>query len=234
MRLGTYYDRHVAHRNPKPERLTELLPLASGGTYGALVVAERLAEHRDLAAVMVFVIGDGDTRLVAHAVVPGPDDWSSAKPSGWLLRLGWSLGKMTGDADADTKRLTSATQLTTRILRGVTTGELERWARQHISGDRRYASLGMLPGGDRKHRTGRGGGDRRLAQLAGRYVELLGETDAPNVALADEFGIARATVTSYLFRARERGLLTSPGRGRAGGALTERARALLTEKEDQE
>ncbi len=211
------------------------LPLAADGTFITVAVAERLDDHPDLAAVMVFMVGGGDTRLVAHAVVPAPPEWGAREHApgthydAWLTVVGWKL-IMTGEQDADLARLMTQTQLTTRILRGVTTGGLERWARQRIAADPEIRhGLGVSPGGDRKHRKPNGGGDRRLAELASRYVDLLSETDAPNRTLADEFGISLNTVSSYLFRARERGLLTSAGRGRAGGALTERAVDLLAD-----
>lgn len=232
--LTRCYTLDMALNNPNPDRWAIEMPLSADGDYITIAAAERLIDYPDLAAVMVFCVGGGDTRLVAHAVAPAPlefrantADEMNALYDGWLLRVGRSLAMANDDEAVDTARLTSLTQLTTRILRGITSGDLERWARRQIVTSTAQAKRAVQPGGDRKHRDRRGGGDRRLAEIAARYVELLDQTDKPNPVLVDEFDLSANTVSSYLYRARERGLLTSPGRGRAGGALTPRARALL-------
>lgn len=224
----------MARNNPKPDRWAIEMPLSTDGTYITIAAAERLIDYPDLAAVMVFCVGGGDTRLIAHAVAPAPLEWVATTAAemndlydGWLLRIGRSLAMANDEPTLDTARLTSLTQLTTRILRGITSGDLERWARSQIITSQLTSKSAAAPGGDRKHRERHGGGDRRLAQIAARYVELIDQTDKPNQTLADEFTISKVTVSSYLYRARERGLLTSPGQGRAGGTLTPRARALL-------
>lgn len=66
-----------------------------------------------------------------------------------------------------------------------------------------------------------------MARLAERYLELCTEVADPVAQLADEQRYARGTISSYHYRARERGLLTSVGRGKLGGSLTDRARQLL-------
>lgn len=232
--------RYMAQTNMNSDRSLAHLPLSTDGSYITVAVAERLESHPDLAAVVVFVVGGGETRLVAHAVVPAPAEWGPREHGegtfydGWLTKVGWALvmsnfgGDPVVDQVAALARLTGQTQITTRIFRSVTTGDLERWARQQISSDVKLRDgWGVVAGGDRKQRKQRGGGDRRLAEIAARYVELLDETATPIPTLADEFAISKHTASSYLYRARERDLLTSPGQGRAGGALTPRARALL-------
>lgn len=79
------------------------------------------------------------------------------------------------------------------------------------------------PGGSR---------ERHLAGLAARYVILCGETGSPTKALATERIMSAATVRDQLARARDKGLLTKPGSGRAGGELTPKAKALLAADEE--
>lgn len=70
--------------------------------------------------------------------------------------------------------------------------------------------------------------DVKHASIAAMYVRLLDEKEPrPVVALAQQLHLGHKTVRNYLFTARERGLLTSAGRGVAGGQLTDKARRLL-------
>ena len=70
---------------------------------------------------------------------------------------------------------------------------------------------------------------RTLATVAARYVQLAREMGAQvNVRLAAELGLTPSQVRDRIYEARNAGLLTSaPGQGRPGGALTEKAEALL-------
>lgn len=79
-------------------------------------------------------------------------------------------------------------------------------------------------------RTGPSGrSDRSYATLAALYVRLVEEGEQrPIHAVADRLGLAKKTVQNHLFKARERGLLTSAGRGRAGGRLTDKAKEMLS------
>lgn len=69
--------------------------------------------------------------------------------------------------------------------------------------------------------------EQYLAGLAARYVALCGLSGTPTKTLAEECHLSAATVRDQLGQARERGLLTKPGSGRAGGDLTPKAAALL-------
>jgi hypothetical protein len=97
----------------------------------------------------------------------------------------------------------------------------------------REQRLVLPPGqaGDPQRKPRGGRGDTYLAEVAARYVALSAEVADPVTQLADERHLARNTISSYLWRARDRGLLTSAGRGKVGGMLTDRARQLL-EAED--
>lgn len=70
------------------------------------------------------------------------------------------------------------------------------------------------------------------ARIAARYLELhaLGIKNT-NEVIAGELKCPTKTITNALFEARttRRGLLTRVGQGRAGGELTDKARALLKE-----
>ncbi len=116
------------------------------------------------------------------------------------------------------------------VVRSALTGDLERWARSYVQ---RLEGIGMVHAGAAGEVTRPRGpsrkGDRKLAELARDYEALCDTTAAPKPALAAKLNLAESTIQSYLFRARERGLLTSEGRGRAGGHLTPKARAILSE-----
>ena len=79
-------------------------------------------------------------------------------------------------------------------------------------------------------RTGPAGrGDDSYAALSALYVGLIDEGEQrPIRAVADRLGLAEKTVQNHLFKARERGLLTSLGRGKAGGQLTNKAKEILS------
>jgi len=226
---------------PGPERAATQLAVSVGGgplQVGLVAATERLINSPEWAAVMVFRVGGGDTRLLAHAVLPTPATWSDPPPAGrigaqngrqrWLNNVAGALAAwLPGDDQS---------QLTTRMVRSATSSGLELYARQYA---RQLEGFMGVPRGAtsdplRKHRGGRGGGDLNLARIAARYVELAAETTSPKVALVAETGMKPNTLNSNLHKARERGLLTSAGAGKAGGALTERARQLLNEQaEDQ-
>jgi hypothetical protein len=75
--------------------------------------------------------------------------------------------------------------------------------------------------------TGNQRANRRYAEVAAMYVDLLGE-ERPIVALAKKLNLGEKTVRNYLYKARDRGLLTTAGQGRAGGELTDEARRILS------
>lgn len=80
-------------------------------------------------------------------------------------------------------------------------------------------------------RPGRAGrSDRYYAEWAARYAEKVAAgSPAPIVDLAKEHDLGRGQVRDLIHKARGRDLLPRGLKGRAGGVLTERARALLAE-----
>ncbi len=121
--------------------------------------------------------------------------------------------------------------VTTRMLRSIRLGELQRAAEETI---RRGVSAGSLPEQLRSAfaetpRPGRRGRPPRFyADLAANYVERL-SSPRPVAELAEAMHLSTSQVRNLLFQARERGLLTSAGPRRAGGDLTDKARRLLEE-----
>jgi hypothetical protein len=130
--------------------------------------------------------------------------------------------------------------ITTEDLRRVQFGNLQREITRRIReqdptswnpGD--PSAYAQLPPSDwikalkRAPRPGRGGrGDLFYASCAREYVELLTEPK-PVQALAARRHLSESQIRNILHQARERGLLTKLGRGRAGGELTDKAKELL-------
>ena len=81
-------------------------------------------------------------------------------------------------------------------------------------------------------RTGRRGTpDITYARIAARYVDKLTSEARPIEALANDLSISVSQARTQVFKAREKGFLTSRGQGKAGGVLTPRAIELLTEEQ---
>jgi hypothetical protein len=79
----------------------------------------------------------------------------------------------------------------------------------------------------------RGRPDVFYAGLSAEYVGLL-DTTRPVATMAERRGISASQVRNLLAEARRRDLLTHPGQGRARGALTDRAVALLRKTNNTE
>lgn len=186
-----------------------------------IAVATRHLDHPALAVVMRFTPSGDMYSLDVRAYVPVPGGTSDMP----YLVLRPEPGPV---LDATT-------------IRALPIGEMARVARMAIAEaaaggaeNLRRSGLGAPEPWDSVverfravRRPGRAGRpDRDYAALAQRYVELI--TAAATVGdLADEMNLSESTVRNQLVEARKRGLLTAPPRGRAGGELTERARALL-------
>ena len=76
--------------------------------------------------------------------------------------------------------------------------------------------------------------DLELAELADRYVDACSRSRKPMVLMTEEDPLFRSlnTLQSLKRKAVERGLLKLAGHGKAGGELTNKARALLGIEED--
>jgi hypothetical protein len=72
----------------------------------------------------------------------------------------------------------------------------------------------------------RGRPDLEYAEIARDYISVLHEAK-PMKVLSDKLHLSASQVRNLLYEARRRGLLTKAPRGSAGGALTEKALALL-------
>lgn len=212
-----------------------------GGRPDTLALAQPLPGNEAWTVQLAFRVRGGRTDLIAHAVIPTPKGWPEhvtdkqvddegnlSRP--WLELRTW-LTDWVESLEEPPGRLTTA------VVRSAMTGELERHARRLIAS---WSDRGFLfPKGAAGHPTGRprgasGNGDRFFAELAARYVQLSAETDKAVEALAAEMGAKVSTTRNRIFRAREKGLLTSPGQGRTGGELTERAVNLLRGEHDGE
>lgn len=200
----------VPFLNPRAKRITNVW------------AAQRIAEHPSFVLVLGFWVGDGRTDLAVHAILPVPAGWASAERSRrrWLGEVRQLLAP--SDRPGTTERLTTA------VVRSTTTAAIERAARTFITGT---LDGFLLPAGSsgpaHRGRGPQGKGDVRLAQLAARYVQLTASSARPVDDLAREENLAHDTVASYLYRARDRGLLTKAGSGKAGGTLTLKAEALI-------
>lgn len=185
-----------------------------GGT--AYAIAADTIDDTDWLLVLALTVGSGSTDLVGHAVLRMPDFWrSDAEGRGdWLHDLGRFMATPTPD------------RLTTAIVRTATTTRLEQRARAAIAEVAGYG-WDVASGPGPKPRGPRAQGDLRRAEVARRYVELHRTSATPKADLAREMHLAVNSVNSLLYQARDRGLLTSAGRGRAGGALTPLALELL-------
>jgi hypothetical protein len=120
--------------------------------------------------------------------------------------------------------------LSYRLLRRLRVGALEAAARRQMTEVPKVAAaLPKTWAVDAARRPGsRGRDDVHYAEVAAAYVAAFkAGSDRPVVDVAESLFVAPKTVSNKLFRARERGLLTSPPRGRAGGELTDKAKALL-------
>jgi hypothetical protein len=129
--------------------------------------------------------------------------------------------------------------LTTHDLRGIRLGELYASVCQILErGIEADSSTGVLPNPPmppegwvtvfrRTPRPGRNGRDDLwYAQLAAAYVANLG-SKTPVRDLAQRLHISESQLRNLLYETRRRALLTSAPRGRAGGALTPKAKELL-------
>lgn len=115
-------------------------------------------------------------------------------------------------------------------------------ANPEASRDQVLAAHGLEPSRiERAQRGGRAGrrqtnDDRRLAELAADYITLSLSDRAPVATLASRHYMTRGHAKRLLAEARKRGLLErAPELGtRAGGVLTEKARALLEQPLNEE
>ncbi len=108
-------------------------------------------------------------------------------------------------------------------FRPETPGEIAEHLEEHRRWSQWRADFAERP------RTGPAGrSDASYAALADAYIKELDKGEKnPVRTLADSLHLGEKTIRNYLFKARERGLLTSLGQGKAGGELTDKAKEIL-------
>lgn len=172
-------------------------------------------------AAMHFASDEGVISLTEYDVAYAPD---APSLDDWLTRR---VGNNPPAASIPRDR-----RMTVRKLREIRVGEIEVQARRVIlspvgeyilpRGWATEPSATRRPGGRSRTLT-----DLALAQLAAEYVEELRSGSSPVAALAARHHLARSTVRNRIAEARKRGLLTTAGGRRPGGALTTTAREVL-------
>lgn len=196
---------------------------AAGGR--SLVLAADKLDAEGWFLVLAFLVGDGLTNLISHTVMRRPEKWDTSSPAerkDWLMSV--------GEYVIEWPPPPGVSHLTTAVVRSAATTQLERSTRNLIA--RRGPGIwnGLVEPGS-SYKSGPQRGEVKLAAIAQRYVELHASTKNPKAALAKEKHAAVNTVNSWLYKARDKGLLTSAGQGRPGGQLTEKAIRLLSEVE---
>jgi hypothetical protein len=159
---------------------------------------------------------------LAEHVTPGTDAYEAEKVATAFiaareLQMHLKSGALTPEAVAEAAALLEA-------------GELPGWKDWFNENEERWTGWGaaiteLEPGSRRPPRDRL----RRLAETAALYVSARAENDpAPNQRVAEIQGRTAEKVRDDLRAARRAELLTqTPGRGRAGGALTAKAREIL-------
>lgn len=127
------------------------------------------------------------------------------------------------------------TTLTTEIIRSVPLDRLYEDVHYAVMNWRQPLNLDLdidLREFKRNPRPGRRGrADIFYARIAADYVELLATSSTPTKDLAKKHHYGESQMRDFLNKARTRGLLTRPERGRAGGQLTQKGRDLLAKSE---
>ena len=118
--------------------------------------------------------------------------------------------------------------VTARLLRDLSLGAIAADLRQRVAANQpRFAPT-------IERRPGRRQPDEFYAEVAAAYVAALdGGSRSPVRDLASVRGYSTSMVNNWIYEARQRGLLTEAPPGRAGGELTEQARALLAQEDDR-
>ncbi len=165
-------------------------------------------------------------------------------PGGWTVREDFALEDSRRIVASLTIRPTAAGAVpaggvTARLLRLVKVGQFASGFRQTLAqhygpevAARIVEGIGWASRPRRRKRAARlRADDRFYAELARTYVELWATNEKkPTAALAAARGVSPALMRSHIHLARKNGFLTETGRGKAGGALTAKARRVLAQK----
>ncbi len=206
---------------------------------GACVVEAGLSDSPGWAVAATFL--RRDEGLVVGELKVFPDEGSEAdsRRTARIARRQPALGRWSRKPKALDGP--AAGGVTVRLLRQVPLPDLvveaHRWFAQEAQrADRRSGrgpswALDLAAEPVRPGRAGRS--DTYFAVWAARYAEKVAAgSPAPIAELAAEHGLGRGQVRDLIHKARGRGLLPGGLKGRAGGVLTEKARALLAEREE--
>ncbi len=171
-------------------------------------------------------------RFVGHV------HWSAAPDLVFKLEV-----TMDGRVAEFSARAESGETVTARRLRQAPIGAMERAVRKEVRDSYNEGAEMFPPGSDigrHARATAASFSDHPRPGAAGRkdihylavaeaYVRAFDNGDPhPVKSVAAQLTLSTKTVGNRLYEARERGLLTSVGRGRAGGHLTDKAKELLS------
>lgn len=197
------------------------------GEAAAAAYASLVTEDRPVYVIRGFMPVDPSSQLeveLVHLRFPGVKFTVAIDHEGLLTRF-------------QVTRMVPGRGLSARQLRQVPVGELHAYAMRDLRG----AITGFPSMNAWKatlatdHRPGRRGRpDRFYAELAADYVALLTSgSKAPVKELAEGAGYSESQIRNLLHEARSkrRAVLTATPNGRAGGALTEKAKRLLAEED---
>lgn len=201
----------------------------------------------------VFRIGDGWCAALTYVTAPDQDVMLSGVaffPEGQETYLGPVLRHVEehggGALEITTRKMLGskirvndtlpAHGLTARALHDFNLGEFEVEARRQIRSSGALTFFMNDP--DRAafraidRRPGRRGRQHIFyAEVAAAYVKELAESATPTKTLAAKLHVSASQLRNMLGEARRRELLTDSPKGRAGGALTPKARDILAEAE---
>lgn len=184
--------------------------------------------------------GDSPGDPFDPATVPDPPPWvdcMTVTDDGAAVRLRLVVSGPEGEPTVTRVEVVNPDgALTRRYLRGVGLGQvvdevgrvLADWSVSRRLGDTWRREV---------HRPGRAGRpDVHYAEWARRYVEALEVSRSPIKHIVNDDRAkgdhrTEQEVRAKVNRARDRGLLTRPPKGRAGGELTDRCRRLLSGEE---
>lgn len=166
------------------------------------------------------------------------------RPDGWTVREEFVVAedgrRLVGALTIRPSAAPPAGGITARVLRRIKVGQFADGFRVTLAQSygaetaaRLIHGIGWAARPRRRKRPARlRATDRYYAELARDYVTWLSTGEKkPTAALAAARGVPAATVRSHLHLARKNGFLDDVGQGKAGGALTEKARRALAQKD---
>lgn len=194
---------------------------------GNLVVEALLRDHPQWAVrATVRITGTPQVLDLTLAHMNSDDAWPHAFPRPRELRTGkWrkSAGDRLRTHHVD---VPDAEPLSTAVLRSVSLPDLLAAVEAHLSSWQQDAAT--APTRSEFRRRAAKDAQYRTAEIARRYVEALASgSHRPRVDVARALGLTVDQIRDALHEARRREYLTDADHGKAGGQLTELAKAIL-------